>query len=130
MDRFYRVMIMIVFALGITLGITAITLTVIDDVGADPIKSEKGPKCNKACQRSNDYFVPIKDFEDFFVNDSDGNKDSVFTIYHNIPMRSLGEGVKCDVITKFEAEGVAMTVVCPNGKTYNSSGSVTQEDDE
>lgn len=83
-------------------------------ISAPPIvasaQTKTEPKCNsKACRQKNDYW--ITDYTDYFVKDSDGRKDEVFTIYHRVP---IGEK-RCELIKVYEAEGegVDIEVVCP-----------------
>lgn len=92
------------------------------------------PKCDKACQRANDHFVPPDHYTDFFVNDSDGDKDMVFAVYHEIPFPTAGGDVRCDVLKSFDAEGVGIAVVCPPGEARvigaSSAQSNNDEDDD
>lgn len=95
-----------------------------DPIITDSLQKSK-PKCGKDCQKLNDVYFQNDGFTDYFINDSDGGKDSVFTVYHGVPMPTAGEGVRCDIVAKFEAEGIAMFGVCP-GPQIVAMGSASQ----
>lgn len=59
-------------------------------------------------QKDNDVFVDQDDYTDYFVDDSDGDKDDIFTVYRGIEI----QGQRCDVLKAFDSGGIA--VICPN----------------
>jgi hypothetical protein len=63
-------------------------------VGADPVHTTKKVRCDKTCRRSNDFYIPASDYRDYFVCDSDGCKDMVWSDFDYDPF----EGVHCKVI--------------------------------
>ena len=68
--------------------------------------------CNKSKdQKANDVILPQDTYTDYFVNDSDGEKDGVFTIYHNVKIRNQ----ECDVLKVYESGQVAVSTVCQPG---------------
>jgi hypothetical protein len=89
------------------------------------------PRCDKSCQKRNDVFFKADGYTDYFVYDSDGKKDDVFAIYHDVPFPAAGEGVRCDVLKVYEDAGVGVTVVCPGPQVIAmGSASSEQKDDD
>lgn len=87
-------------------AVVVVVLATAPPVAAADITRTK-PNCGRSCQKANDRW--ITDFTDYFVNDSDGGKDSVFTVYHRVP---IGEK-RCDIVKTYEDAGVDIEVVCP-----------------
>lgn len=67
---------------------------------------------HKSTFRDNDTTLPQSCYHDYFVNDSDGTKDPVFTVYDE----SCGikvNGVSCAIVKSFDSEGVGLQMNCP-----------------
>jgi hypothetical protein len=124
-SRNARVVILFVIVLGIILVMSA--------CGDDDDTTNARPSCNKECQRANDEYIQPDQYTDYFVNDSDGKKDLVFYVVEDIPFLKSTEnpnGVLCDVLKSFDAEGVTTNVVCPTGAgVFVGSGSQSNNDE-
>jgi hypothetical protein len=92
------------------------------------------PDCNKACRQANDVYIKPDGYTQYFVNDSDGGKDLVFYVVRDVPFLATTDdkdGIPCDVIKSFDAEGVGLAVVCPDGANVtNGSGGQSNNDEE
>lgn len=88
---------------------------------SDPIKTARKVKCNKACQRSNDFYIPAQDYRDFFVGDSDGSKDMVYSDFDYEPF----EGVRCKIIKNDGSNNyiIAGWICMYNNQLYMTNGS-------
>lgn len=75
------------------------------NIPADAITTRK-PKCDKACQKANDRYFETGEYIDYFVNDSDGGKDLVFTVYRNVQVGDF----RCAVV---KSDNYSISTVCP-----------------
>jgi hypothetical protein len=104
------------FVLGFVLAIivTAIGLFVASPADSTPVKQANKLKCGKECQKSNDWFLHAHDYDDYFVNDSDGGKDMVFSVYRNIPIPVGEQTVQCSIIKNDSGLNYSIAaVICP-----------------
>jgi hypothetical protein len=77
--------------------------------GSSPEQTVKKQKCNKECEKSNDYYLhaPHQDYRDYFVSDSDGDKDLVFADFVYEPF----EGAKCKVLKNDSSNNYSVAAV-------------------
>lgn len=102
--------------------ILSLIVVLASQVSATPEHTSRKIKCGRDCQKSNDYYLHANDYRDYFVSDSDGSKDMIFSdfVYEPFP------GVQCRIIKNDSSNKYSIAAgICklPNGDYLTLTGS-------